>query len=486
MSVKVALSRTRFLQWPLLLGIALASMAAACAQPISTLGQAKTIYIKTFSGGTKAAQFRQSFVNQLSKARRFQIVQSPSQADAVVTGMGQAWVRGHVAVNPKTPAYRQAVYTGYLSLSVSTTGGQPLWSWLVTPSKLVWTNIIDDLAGNAVRKLIEAADSPNTPSAYQAPSGTLAETSLTAAGSTFAAPLYLKWFEDFEQHHPGVHIHYSPTGSQLGVEQLAKGGLDFAGSDVAPEVVIGSDGASHLRRIATVLGAVVPIYNLRGVTHDLHFTPETLADIYLGRVRRWNDPEILRSNKGVSLRDEPIVVIHRSDGSGTTWVWSDFLSKNNSSWSSSVGRGTVLEWPIGIGAEHNEGVSDAVRQTPNSIGYVEMTFAIQNELTYAAVRNKAGNFIHADLDSILNAAKTLSDNGGAESITDSSGKFAYPIAAFTWLVIPAHIADPAKRAALVELLRWILTSGQAECSALGYVPIPHELAESELQSLNSF
>ena len=456
------------------------------AQPIHSLSQAKTLYIKPFTGGAKASQLQESFVNQLSKTGHFQIAQSPSHADAIVTGAGQTWIRGYLAINPRSPAYRQAVYAGYLSVEVSSTDGQPLWSWLVTPSKLVWTSVVDDLAGNAARKLVEAALSSPTPSPHQGSTGRLAQTSLTAAGATFPAPLYQKWFEDFEQHHPGVKIRYSPVGSQLGVERLVAGQLDFAGSDVAPEMAVGSERASPLLRFASVLGAVVPIYNLAGVTHDLRFSPETLADIYLGRVRRWNDPEILRSNKGITLPDAPITVVHRSDGSGTTWVWSDFLSKNSPAWSSSVGRGTTLKWPVGTGAEGNEGVADAVRHTPNSIGYVELTYAIQNELSYGAVRNRAGSFVHADLDSILSAARTFGhDNGTEASITDSADKYAYPIAAITWLVLPAHTPDRVKQAALAELLRWILTSGQTECFALGYVPLPREIADSELRRLNS-
>lgn len=195
--------------------------------------------------------------------------------------------------------------------------------------------------------------------------------------------------------------------------------------------------------------------------------------IYLGRVRRWNDPGIRRLNKRIDLPGAEIAVVHRSDGSGTTWVWSDFLSKVSPKWSTDVGRGTTLQWPVGIGAERNEGVADKVQSTPNSIGYVELTYAIQHELNFAAVRNKGGEFIKADLDSLAEAARESEVAGATpEAISNPPGKLAYPIAAFTWILLLPESADPTRRAALIELLRWILTSGQKECSALGYAPLP--------------
>jgi phosphate transport system substrate-binding protein len=447
----------------------------------------KKLYVSGFGDGPQAAHLQQSFLRHL-EGGRFKLVQSAKDADAIVTGTSQIWVKGFVSINPRTPSNdRQAVYAGYLSVEVAGADGQPLWSWLATPSKLTWTNIVDDLAAHAARKLLEASEAAPAPTASTSlSSGTLAQTSLVAAGATFPAPLYRKWFQEFEELHPGVHLHYSPIGSQAGNEMLVAGKIDFAGSDVAPEVVVGAPAASHLRRIASVLGAVVPIYNLRGVTQDLRFTPETLGDIYLGRIRRWNDEAIRRYNKGVSLPDESINVFHRSDGSGTTWVWSDFLSRTSPSWSSSVGRGTTIHWPVGNGVEGNDGVVEAVRKTPNSIGYVEFTYAIQHRLSFGAVRNRSGEFVRADLESVAEAAKDVDGSRElAQTITNSSGKSAYPIAAFTWLVVPAEAADPAKRAALLEMFRWILTSGQKECSALGYAPLPREVVDNQLRTLNS-
>ncbi len=467
----------------LVLGVGIS--VAARAQRAESLSQTRALYINTFSGGAEAGRLHESLARHLAKSH-FKLVQSPKDADAIVKGDGQVWVRGYIAINPHTPSTdREAIYGGYLSLEVIGSKGQPLWSWLVTPGKHAWSNIIDDLAGHAARKLIEASDSSSALSASTAMPNALAQTSLSAAGASFPAPLYLKWFEDFEGLHLGVHIHYSPVGSQLGEEKLDAGELDFAGSDVAPEDAVSKAGASKLRRFATVLGAVVPIYNVRGVARDLRFTPETLADIYLGRVRRWNDPEIRSTNKGVRLPDDEIAVVHRLDGSGTSWVWSDFLSKVSPAWSSSVGRGTTLRWPVGTGAEHNEGVADAVKNTPNSIGYVELTYAIQHQISFGAVRNRAGEYIRADNESVAEAAEASGNSSEpTPTITDPMDKGAYPIAAFTWIVLPAQTPDPAKRAALTELLRWALTSGQKDCAALGYVSLPPEIAARQLRLLN--
>lgn len=471
----------------------LAFLVAACAVPsgaenIDSLSQVKRLYVAAFTGGPEAARLRESFVHRLPRGR-FELVSSPGSADAVVTGAEQIWVRGYVTINPRTPSTdRQAVYAGYLSLEVAGSDGRPLWSWLVTPGRLTWNNIVDDLAAHAARKLQEAAEAAPAPTVSPTPSGALAPTTLVASGATFPAPLYRKWFEDFEQLHPGVHVRYTATGSQAGVEKLVAGEIDFAGSDVAPEVAVGASAAAHLHRIASVLGAVVPIYRLNGVTRDLRFTPEVLAEIYLGHLRRWNDDAIRRINKDVDLPDEPITVIHRSDGSGTTWVWSDFLSSINATWSSSIGRGTTLKWPVGVGAEGNDGVAEAVRKTPNSIGYVELTYAIQHRLSHGTVRNRAGEFVRADLDTLTEAARNAGTGNAGEpalAITNAPGKVAYPVAAFTWFVFPADIPDSPKRAAIAELFRWILTSGQRECSSLGYAPLPREVVDDQMKRLNA-
>ena len=466
----------------LVLFLALGYVAAA-EQPVDSLAKAQRIYVGAFSGHD-AERMRASFIKHLDGSR-FRIVSTPQQADAIIQGTAQIWLRGYIAINPRTPATdRQPVFGGYLSVSVTNVEGQPLWSWMATPSRTRWTNIVDDLSGHAARKLLDSANAPAAPPEPQPAPGAVVEVTLRSAGATFPEPLYEKWFEDFEQGHPGVHIHYSPVGSQLGNEMLVKGDVDFAGSDIVPQLAIGAGPASHLRAFASVLGGVVPIYNLKGVTTELRFTPQALAGIYLGRIRRWNDPEIQRSNKGLALPNADIAVIHRTDGSGTTWVWSDYLSHVSSEWSTKVGRGTTLSWPVGTGAEHNEGVAQAVRNTPNSIGYVELTFAIQNQLSYGSVRNHAGAFVRADLDSVSAAARGAADTiDRAPSIVDAPDKDAYPIASFTWLVFRDEPWGSGKQATLAELLRWALTSGQKECSALGYAPLPRNIAEKQLQAI---
>ncbi len=460
----------------------------AWGQHASALSQVKTVYVQDFAGGEGAALLHDGLVQRLSR-NRFQIVSSRDAADAFLKGSGHVWIRAYISTNVRTPERdRRAVYGGYLSLELVGARGEPLWSWLVTPGKLTWNNIVDDLTGHAAKKLLEDAESAPqaSASASSRPGSVLASASLNGAGATFPAPLYKMWFEEFEESHRGVHISYAPVGSGLGIEKLAAGQLDFAGSDVTAELLIRPGDSSRLRAVPTVLGAVVPIYNLPGAITDLHLTGEALSDIYLGRVTRWSDPEIRKSNRDIDLPDAPISVLHRSDSSGTTWVWSDFLATMSPAWSSSVSRGTSLHWPVGTGAEHNEGVADLVKKTPNSIGYVELTYAIQNQLSFAAVRNPAGEYIHADLENVEEAAK-LGDGPGAlpRSLINAPGKSAYPIVSFTWLVFPMQARDSATHESLLDLLRWILVSGQRSCSALGYAPLPRQIAEQQLRILNN-
>jgi phosphate transport system substrate-binding protein len=237
-----------------------------------------------------------------------------------------------------------------------------------------------------------------------------------------------------------------------------------------------------------VLGAVVPIYNLQSAPGSLNFTGEVLAGIFMGKIQRWNAPEIQATNKHAHLPNTAIVVVHRSDGSGTTFAWTDFLSKVSSQWKSSVGTGMTVQWPTGSGVERNHGVAEAVRKTPNSIGYVEFLYALQHELEFGAVRNGSGEFVKADLDSVTAAAKTAvipPDGGFGVSITNARGRHTYPIATFTWLLFPEDGTDAAKKTALRDLSRWMLTSGQKQCEELGYSPLPSEFANRELQALSA-
>ncbi|MGC2109087.1 MAG: phosphate ABC transporter substrate-binding protein PstS [Candidatus Korobacteraceae bacterium] len=456
------------------------------AQTAQSLAQVKKLYVEAFDGGKPALQLRQALIKRLRKSK-YQIVENASEADAILKGTGQIWVKGYLTTNWRSPSTnRQAVYGGYLSAEVVGKDRETLWSYLVTPGKLIWSGIIDDLAGNMAKEMIAASSEQSSPSAVHKDS--LAQTNLSGAGATFPAPLYRKWLQSFQQQYPEVHITYNPIGSEKGVHQLAEHELDFAGSDVSSPDLGDPHMHRNFRRFASVLGAVVPIYNVSDLSEDLRFTPDILAGIYLGKIRKWNDPEIRKVNKGADLPDAEIVVVHRADGSGTTYAWSDFLAKVSPEWKSAVGAGTHLAWPVGIGAEGNEGVAEKVQQTPNSIGYVELVYAIQHQLNYGLVRNSAGEYIRAGLDTLSEAARTsaASDSTGMPaSITNAPGKGAYPIATFTWLVLPDEIADNAKKAALIELLKWVLSDGQKQCSALGYAPLPREVAERELELVNA-
>jgi phosphate transport system substrate-binding protein len=242
------------------------------------------------------------------------------------------------------------------------------------------------------------------------------------------------------------------------------------------------------QRIASVLGAVVVTYNLKGLAHDLRFTPEMLAEIYLGTLRKWNDPRIAKVNKDVDLPDADIVVVHRSDGSGTSYAWSDFLSRTSAEWENSLGTNTTLQWLVGLGVSGNEGVASTVQKTANSIGYVELAYAIQHQLSFGAVRNSAGEFVRPDLRSLGEAARELPrmSTGELGSIVNPPGKEAYPIATFTWLIVPYEMTDAAKKSAAREFFQWMLTSGQRECSSLGYAPLPNDVAAQQLELLKRF
>jgi len=459
-------------------------------QTSTSFSQAKVLYVEPFEGGNPAADLRQDLIKRLKKSGKYQIVDTPQQADAVVTGKARIWVRGHFTTNSRAPAAnRQMVYGGFLSVEVAGKDREPLWSYLVTPSKFSWVSIEDDLVKNLVKQMLVASEDNHPSRATPGAKQTLASAKLLGAGATFPAPIYQKWFQSFEAQQPEVQLTYNAVGSGEGMLMLAESKVDFAASDVPFLNAVDGEKIPAFRRVASVLGGVVPIYNLNEVLQDLDFTPEMLADIYSGRIRKWNDPRIQNSNKDVDLPDSDIVVVHRSDPSGTTYTWSDFLSKVSSDWKSEVGADVTLKWPVGIGAAGNEGVASTVQATPNSIGYVELVYAIQHELSYGDVRNSSSNYVRADLNSLTEAAKAAIKSGNLESlssITNAPGKDSYPIASFTWLLLPQKITDAAKKAALVGLLRWILTSGQQECSSLGYAPLPREVAAQELEIVKAF
>jgi phosphate transport system substrate-binding protein len=471
----------------LLSALALIATIPAHAQTTHALSQVKRIYVEPLGQGKLGNEFRERVIARLRKDGGFDVVETRAHADAVMSGTAEIWVTGHVSATPRSPStVEHPVYSGFLSARVTSKDNEVLWSYLVTPRKFAWSGIVHDLADNLASKLIEAKEEKSeAPSATPSP-GTAAVT-LHGAGATFPAPLYQKWFESFEEQQPNERITYDGVGSEEGLRLLSEGKMDFAASDMPLSDEKMSQLGAKFQHFASVLGAVVPIYNLAGVARPLYFTGETLAEIYLGKIKRWSDPRIRALNHGVSLPDSEIVVVHRSDGSGTTFVWSDFLSKISPEWKTTVGVGSELKWPVGSGAEHNDGVALMVRQTPNSIGYVEMVFALQHQLSFGAVRNHSGEFVRADLSSVTAAAATGVANMTSDfrvSITNPLGAGAYPISSFTWLLVP-RAADSGRKTALVELLQWILTDGQRECSELGYAPLPREVSDRELEVLNA-
>jgi phosphate transport system substrate-binding protein len=298
---------------------------------------------------------------------------------------------------------------------------------------------------------------------------------ITAAGATFPYPIYNKWFTEYAQAHPGVEINYQSIGSGGGIKQVSEGTVDFGASDGPMSDQQLSDAKVKVMHIPTVLGSDVPVYNLPGVSAVLNFSGDVIADIYLGNIKKWNDPRIVKDNPGVNLPDKAILPVYRSDGSGTTYIFTDYLSKVSPEWMNKVGKGTSVKWGAGVGAKGNEGVAGMVRQAPGAFGYVELVYALQNKMEYGNVKNQAGKFIKATTDSVTAAAAGAAKSMPADyrvSITNAAGPTSYPISSFTWLLIPKQFADPAKGAAVKGFLTWMLEHGEGEAAAMGYAPLP--------------
>jgi phosphate transport system substrate-binding protein len=309
---------------------------------------------------------------------------------------------------------------------------------------------------------------------------------ITAAGATFPAPVYQKWFGAYHNAHPDVEVNYQSIGSGAGIQQLTAGTVDFGASDMPMTDDQISKLKVHPLHFPTVMGAVVPTYNVPGVAQDLKFSGEALAGIFLGTIKKWNDPALAKDNPGVKLPSEEIVVVHRSDGSGTSFIWTDFLSKVSPEWKSKVGANTSVSWPVGLGGKGNEGVSGTVKQTPYSIGYVELIYAVQNKMAYGSVKNAAGEFVKASLESVSEAAAGAAKSMPADfrvSITNAPGKKAYPISSFTWMLIPSAIPDAKKSAAIKAFLQWMLAEGQKTAPALDYAALPKEVVAQETKQI---
>jgi phosphate transport system substrate-binding protein len=309
---------------------------------------------------------------------------------------------------------------------------------------------------------------------------------LTGAGATFPYPIYSKWFSEYAAAHPGVQINYQSIGSGGGVKQMTAGLVDFGASDMPPTDEQLAQSKTKLTLLPTVLGAVVPIFNVPGVG-DIKFSSDVLADIYLGKISTWNDARIAKINPGVSLPGEKIIVVHRSDGSGTTYIFTDYLSKVSSDWANGPGKGASPSWPVGVGGKGNEGVAGLVRQLPGAIGYVELIYALQNKISYGSVKNASGNFVKASIGGVTEAGASIKQMPAdyRVSITNAPGKGAYPISSFTWLLVPLKSPDAAKGKVIKDLLSWIVTSGENEVEALSYAPLPKNVVDKELKTIYS-
>ena len=301
---------------------------------------------------------------------------------------------------------------------------------------------------------------------------------INAAGATFPNPIYNRWFTEYAQAHPNVHINYQPIGSGGGIRQVSDGTVDFGASDGPMTDEQLSQAKVKVMHIPTVLGAVVPVYNIPNLSKELNFSGDVMADIYLGKIQKWNDPRIAKDNPGVSLPDHQILPVYRSDGSGTTYIFTDYLSKVSPDWQSKVGKSTSVKWPAGVGQKGNEGVSGMVRQAPYSFGYVELIYALQNKIAFGTVKNASGKFLKASPEGVTAAAAAAAKNMPADyrvSITNAQGPNSYPISSFTWLLIPKQFADPAKGAAVKDFLTWMLEKGESETTGMDYAPLPAQV-----------
>jgi phosphate transport system substrate-binding protein len=313
-----------------------------------------------------------------------------------------------------------------------------------------------------------------------------AQTTLNAAGATFPYPIYSKWFSEFHRANRGAEINYQSIGSGGGIQQLLAGTVDFGASDGPMTDEQLSKAKTRILHIPTVLGSVVPAYNLPGLSGEIRFSQQALAGIFLGKITNWNDAAIARDNPSLKLPNSSILVVHRSDGSGTSYIFTDFLSKVSPEWQSRVGKNTAVKWPIGLGAKGNEGVAGMVRQMAGAIGYVELIYAMQNHITYGAVQNAEGKFVKATLESTTAAAASVKQMPAdfRVSITNAPGDSAYPISSFTWLLVPADWQDKNKEKLMVQFLHWMLASGEAMAPAMNYAALPSNVAQKVSAAVN--
>jgi phosphate transport system substrate-binding protein len=309
---------------------------------------------------------------------------------------------------------------------------------------------------------------------------------INGAGATFPNPLYSKWFDEYYKLHPNVAINYQSQGSGAGIRQLTNQTVFFGATDgpMTNEQLLAAPG--KILHFPTVLGGVVPVYNIPNVRADLKFTGQVLAEIFLGKITKWNDAAITKLNPGVTLPGTDIIVVHRSDGSGTTYIWTDYLAKISPEWKMKVGVGQSPNWPVGLGGKGTEGLAGLVTQSPGSIGYVELIYAIQNKINYGLVQNMAGEFLKASVEGVTAAAAAAADKMPPDfrvSITNAPGKGVYPISSFTWLLLYENAKDKAAAKVMVDFMKWALTDGQKFAAPLGYAPLPDPVVKLEMAAL---
>jgi phosphate ABC transporter phosphate-binding protein len=458
-----------------ILGSALARQTAP-ATPI------RRIYVEPFTTQKGSEKFREDVIAELRTLNPISLAADESSADAILGGGGEVWIKGYRSHNPqlgKVAPNGTPIYTGFLSIELRDKSGQTLWSYLATPPEAS-EDLTKDLSTLIVKKLLEALEQGEAPS--RTVPLTQPTTILKGAGATFPLPVYEKWFTNYRHENPALQITYEPVGSEEGVRRLLANSVDFGASD-SPEVIheLAPGDEERYLFFPSVVGAVVPVVNLPGLAGDIAFTSQALAGIYLGKIKKWNDPILTRINRGLRLPDLDITVVHRADGSGTSYAWTDYLSKTSPEWKSEVGTSLAPKWPVGREANGNEGVSKLVKEQPGAIGYVEFIYALQNHLSYGRVRNRNGGFVSASLESIA-AAVSHSMKIGQDfqvSLVDAPGAGVYPISSFTWIVVPARRADGAKRTALTGFLQWMVGPGQRQAAALGYLPLPKDVVSRE-------
>jgi len=455
-----------------------ATLAWQTGQPVAI----RRLYVEPFVTKVGAEELREGVIAELRKTTSVSLISSPSGADAILGGGGEIWIKGYRSLNPRSgrsPSNGTPVYAGYLSVELRNAKGETIWSYLATPGSAP-EDVAKDLSKRIAKHVAEAlqqGDEPSVPSVQPQPS-----TVLKVAGATFPYPVYAKWIVNYRRENPAVEIAYDAVGSEAGIRRLLAGGVDFAASD-SPEAVreIAPGDENKYLLFPSVVGAVVPIVNLPGFPGDVKFTPEALAGIYLGKIKKWNDPVLQEANRGARLPDLDIVVVHRSDGSGTSYAFANYLSKTSPEWKARVGSSLDPKWPVGRAASGNEGVAQLVKELGGSIGYVEFIYALQNHVSFGKVRNRNGEFVAASLESIALATSRSVQIGDDFNISlvDPPGAGAYPIASLTWFVIPKHIADGTKRSAIASFLRWMLGPGQRQAAALGYLALPKDIVSKE-------